>query len=708
MKDPRPLGLSYLLAGLFLLPPSGFGSSPDWSQKGPVPRYSQSMVFDPVSKQVIVFGGQQTNTSSDLNDVWIGQISSSSLVFSSLLPTGSAPPGRYGHVATYDPSTNAMTIFGGALGSPSPCANDVWLLQGANGQNGFPSWLALSPAGTAPTARFHHAAVYDPNSNELIVFGGSDCATGYFNDIWILSNANGQGGTSTWTQLFPNGPSPVARQGASVIYDSVNNIMTIYGGDAGGTPFGDVWVLSNANGTGGTAAWTQLLPQGTAPAVRTEQTAVYDTANNRMIVFAGGTTNGATLSDTWILTSPNGLGGTPSWTKVKSLGTPPNLAFHSSVYDQSLNTMYVIGGSSTSTKKLQSSDHAFLLSQANTLTGGAQWFVSGPPVRYSQSAFYDPATNNMFIFGGQHSLTLTFGDYWQAKSVVGSAALNWSQVKAGGGPGKRFGHTGLYDPANSRMMVFGGATGSPATCKNDYWVLKNANTVGGSPKWVSVTGFATAPSARMRESTVYDSSTNSIILFGGFDCASTYFNDVWVLSNANDVTGTPSWTQLAPTGDPPGARESSTAVYDSSNNILIIYGGDAGKPTFGDVWTLTNANGTGGTPVWTQLVPSSGSPAVRSGHAATYDPLSNIMTIHGGFNGTVVLGDTWILSGANGSGAQMWTQLVTPTAGPVRRFHSAYYDPVSNEMLIFGGATSTVPQNPSSDIFVLSDANDLQ
>ena len=702
MKGRGAVGFCCLLVTFFGLTSLGSASSPNWSQSGPVPRDSQSMVFDPTSRQAIVFGGQQTNTSTDLNDVWLGQIATSTLVFSPLLPTGTTPPGRYGHAATYDSSSNTMTIFGGALGAPSPCANDVWILQGANGQSGSPVWVSLTPSGNAPAARLHHSAVYDPNTNEMIVFGGSNCSTGYFNDVWILSNANGQGGASSWIQLFPTGPTPAARQGATVVYDSVNNVMTLYGGDAGGTPFGDVWVLSNANGTGGTPAWSQLLPSGTAPMVRTEHTAVYDSSNNRMIVFAGATTSGATLSDTWELTSPNGIGGSPSWIKLKPAGTPPNLAFHSSVYDQSLGDMYVFGGSSTSTKKLQSSDHAFVLTHANGLSSGAQWYVSGPPVRYSQVTFYDPSTNRMFVHGGQHSTTLTFGDYWQASGVIGSAAINWSQVATGGGPGKRFGHSGLYDTSTNRMMIFGGANGFPAVCKNDFWVLKNANNASASPKWVSVTPLGSAPAARMRHDAVYDPNTNSIILFGGYDCNSTYFNDVWVLSNANDVSGTPSWTQLAPSGSPPQARESSVAVYDSTDNILIVFGGDAGSSFFGDVWVLSNANGTGGTPAWTQLNPGSG-PAARSGHVATYDAVNNIMTIEGGYNGSILLSDTWTLSGANGIGTPAWTQLVTSTSGPVRRFHSAFYDPVSNEMVVFGGATSLVPQNPSSDIFVLTD-----
>jgi hypothetical protein len=95
----------------------------------------------------------------------------------------------------------------------------------------------------------------------------------------------------------------------------------------------------------------------------------------------------------------------------------------------------------------------------------------------------------------------------------------------------------------------------------------------------------------------------------------------------------------------------------------------------------------------------------RSGQTATYDSANNVMTIYGGFDGTNVLGDAWVLSGANGhAGSQAWTQLI---AGQVRRFHTSNYDPVSNQIITFGGATGTTPQNPVSDLYTLTDANDV-
>src|ERR1035438_8583886 len=39
-------------------------------------------------------------------------------------------------------------------------------------------------------------------------------------------------------------------------------------------------------------------------------------------------------------------------------------------------------------------------------------------------------------------------------------------------------------------------------------------------------------------------------------------------------------------------------------NVLTIYAGDSGSTGLSDVWTLSHANGTGGTPAWTHIVPT--------------------------------------------------------------------------------------------------------
>jgi hypothetical protein len=702
MKQLTYLLLIFLSAGSFLGAQSLRAQV--WTLAGPQSRHSHTAVFDPATEQMIIFGGQETSTATDLSDVWLGVTSTNQDDrFTQLHPTGAGPKGRYGHVATYDPASNRMTIFGGAEGMPSPCANDVWVLEGANG-NGTASWLAETATGTAPAPRVYPAAAYDPTTDSMIVFGGNNCSTGYFNDAWVLSGANGEEGTPAWRLLQTSGTPPTGRESASAVYDSVNNILTIYGGDSGGAGFGDVWLLSHANGNGGTSVWTELSPSGTAPEARTGQTAIYASATDRMTIF-GGVNGGKTLTDSWVLTGANGIGHS-SWTEIETVGTAPSLSYQSAVYDSTSNDMYVFAGSSTA-DKLSTNSHAFTLVGANGISNtGSKWILGGPAVRYSQSVYYDSSTNSLFVFGGQHSKTnLDFNDYWQGWNVIGSSNLKWTVIHpAGTVPSPRFGHTGLFDSGSDRMMIFGGATGFPAPCVNDYHVLENANTQGGTPTWVTVKPSGALPPVRSLQASVYDSVTNTLIIFGGFNCSTAVYNDVWVLKNANDVSQLPSWTQLSPTGTPPSQRESSSAVYDSTTNTLIVFGGDAGGSEFKDIWLLSNANGTGGTPGWSKLTPSNQGPSARSGHTAIYDSTNNRMTIYAGYNGHI-LSDVWILSGANGhDGTATWSQGVV---GQLRRFHSAEYDPSSNEMITFGGQTNLNPLNPNSDIYTLTDANGL-
>jgi hypothetical protein len=676
-----------------------------WTQYGPLARFSHTAVFDPTTKKMIVFGGQDPATEMDLNDSWLIDTGTSKFISStSLVPTGSSPSGRFGHVATYDPNSNRMTIFGGGTGFPGPCANDVWVLDGANGHSGSSAWFQSSPSGSPPAARLHHTGVYDPNTNSLIVFGGNNCSTGYFNDVWVLSDANGEAGSPAWTQLTPSGTPPAARESASAIYDSTNNTMTVYGGDAGGANFGDVWVLSHANGTGGTPVWTQLSPTGTAPTTRSGHTAVYDSVHNRMTVFGGFHLSNA-LSDSDVLTFADGIGGTPAWSEIATKGTAPAVGFHSAVYDSSVNDMYVFAGSS-SQAKLAGDDHAFTLSSANGL-GSSSWTRGGPTARYSQSMFYDSVSNSVFVMDGQHAQTNTnIDDYWQNTGVDNSFNINWVPINVGGThPKARWGQAAQYDSASNRLMMFGGSTGFPSPCMNDYWVMTTANNTGGRPEWLSVIPTGTAPGIRARHSSAYDPSTNTLIVFGGYNCASSYYNDVWVLSGANAVTSTPAWAKLSPKGTPPAARQSSSAIYNSSTNTLTIYGGDAGSAPFGDVWILTHANGTGGTPQWRQAIPSNTGPSARSGHTATYDVENDLMTIYGGYDGTNLLSDTWVLSDPNGEKTiPRWTEIIPLTTAPARRFASAVYDPANNQMNIFGGVF-TLPSLPDDHLFSLTDAN---
>ena len=332
------------------------------------------------------------------------------------------------------------------------------------------------------------------------------------------------------------------------------------------------------------------------------------------------------------------------------------------------------------------------------------------------SAVYDPSTNTMIAFGGVDAglgLDVTNAVLLRA-NANGSGA--WSTLidnGAAGSPPARAYHTAVYDAANNRMIVFGGCTGSFAlggctTNFNDVWVLSGANGMGGTPAWTQLSPTGTPPDARELHTAVYDAANNRMTIFGGETP-----NDSWVLSNANGMGGTPAWTKLSPTGGPPKGTVAASAVYDPANNIMTVFGG--ANPLIADtnaVWTLSHANGLGGTPHWTNIVANGalGSPAKRDAHTATYDVANNRMTIFGGLNefasGFVGFNDAWVLSNANGlGGTPAWTKLNPTGVKPgVRWFHTAVYDAVNNLMIVFAGV------NLDAQFYitwVLSDANGL-
>ncbi len=335
-----------------LLNLNDFSSS--WSQVTttggpPSARARHSAIFDVTALQMLVFGGNGAN--GVLNDLWSLGKSGSNAQWTNITPSGTPPSPRKGHSAVYDSTNSRMIVFGGSLAAPSSCANDVWVLSNANGVNGTPAWTQLAPTGTAPAPRAFQSAVYNPAANTMIVFGGSNCQTGenaqFFNDVWILSNANGLGGTPSWLPLSPSGP-PSGRLAHTAVYDASTNRMIVFGGQGtASTFFNDVWVLSNADASTGTPAWTQLSTSGAQISARSGHSAVFDGTTNRMIVFGGGNSS-TENSDTWVLSNANGQGGVPVWTQIDTPGTTPQARFgHTAVYAS--DVMIVFGGNSGST-----------------------------------------------------------------------------------------------------------------------------------------------------------------------------------------------------------------------------------------------------------------------------------------------------------------------------------------------------------------------
>jgi hypothetical protein len=321
-----------------------------WTQvlpggKLPAPRAGHTAAFDDNEKQLLIFGGlAQGDYANDLwrlkfphsgNGVW-----TSNAAWALLQPLGTPPAPRTGHSAVYDPGvatsppssppqhSATMIVFGGEVdevGSPRGMepSNDVWLLENATGPQ--PEWLPLRIAfgGQSPAKRSLHTAVYDPHWNQMIVFGGLTADGHNNNDVWVLSNANGTGGLAVWSPLAVGGQLPPRRRNHTAVYDTDTRCMVVFGGLGDNSPLSDVWILSLSS-VGG-AQWSQghIDPAG-AISARESHTAIYQPSgagsppegSPAMIVFSGGPDP---VPDVWALSDPLG---SASWSRLNPSGNP--------------------------------------------------------------------------------------------------------------------------------------------------------------------------------------------------------------------------------------------------------------------------------------------------------------------------------------------------------------------------------------------------
>lgn len=98
-------------------------------------------------------------------------------------------------VMTFIPTNWQSALVSGtdALASQMLSVSD-WIDQRARALE-VPQWSAQEITGTPPSGRgFHGAsAVYDPSSKRMILFAGRTSNGANQNDVWVLTNANGQG-----------------------------------------------------------------------------------------------------------------------------------------------------------------------------------------------------------------------------------------------------------------------------------------------------------------------------------------------------------------------------------------------------------------------------------------------------------------------------------------------------------------------------------
>jgi len=204
-----------------------------WTQRfpavSPSPRVT-NMAYDPVTKNVVLFGGTNSYSAGLLGDTWTWD--GVSQTWTQLSPSTS-PPARLGPLA-YDPATASVVLFGGGIEHPpgggGTAYGDTWNWNGTN-------WVQQFPA-SAPSARLGAALAYDPQIRALVLFGGA------VGGDWENSSADSwTWNGSTWTQVHP-ATTPPNRYDFAMSYDPGEKAVLMFGGFSTADAQGGPWLLA--------------------------------------------------------------------------------------------------------------------------------------------------------------------------------------------------------------------------------------------------------------------------------------------------------------------------------------------------------------------------------------------------------------------------------------------------------------------------------
>lgn len=208
---------------------------------GPEQRAGHAAVYDPLRDRMLVFGGFAGAVS--FNDVWSLSLSGP-LEWQLLAPTGTPPQPRAYASAEYDPLHDRVIVYGGRWFDDS----DLWALS----LGGTPAWAPLAPDGSPPVARSAQSVSYDARRGRAVIFGGSGPPSGYLNDAWGLSLR----GTPTWSAFLPDGDLPPERSAHSAIYDPDGDRLVVFGGEVPFRFSNEAWFLK-FTGTLAVGGWDE-------------------------------------------------------------------------------------------------------------------------------------------------------------------------------------------------------------------------------------------------------------------------------------------------------------------------------------------------------------------------------------------------------------------------------------------------------------------
>ena len=436
-------------------------------------------------------------------------------------------------------------------------------------------------------------------------------------------------------------PTPVMwpRSFHAMAVDPVTSTTHVFGGAQANTNFGEVWTFDGS-------AWAHSTP----PPTGTPNQIAYDSIRDRFVAVLAGNL-------------------VAEWDRVQWTITPQPNSFSSGRYllafDPVRQVTTLVISSFTSTEL---HDWNGTVWTQRTMTG------TPPPWNVNGCLAHDPATGAI--------LSLTAFPPGTPLQVWSCNGTSWQRIVTPVSPPPLEWFSTARDPLSGELLAFAGyeSVNGFAVTRNDLWAFDGTN-------WRLVP-TPIAPSTRYAHAMADDPANGRVLMYGGgsFAGGAIWFGDLWAWNGS-------AWTQLAEAAAPKlGDQEAFTAqaVFDRPRGEILAFPFDpqGTAQTFdGASWTTHACSGTCPTPPmylgfdevfelpvvvaangdflwsgsgWIPMTSPTPRPTVRQNSALASN--GGQLVLFGGLSGASPTNQTWTFD-VNGWTQQFPSNVPPPSAG---------------------------------------------
>lgn len=339
------------------------------------------------------------------------------------------------------------------------------------------------------------------------------------------------------------------------------------------------------------------------------------------------------------------------WSKINTAGDVPHIKNAGAIYDPFGNRMIVYGGRNAAGEP---SGMIWSLNLLNNTwvqiipTGGPN-----PPARYTPNLHYYQNANGMIMWSGQGVSSAVYNDVWKFSFATNSWSQLWPDGNTSGVPLRRYGTASVFEPVSGMITTFAGFTSNGRF--DDTWTFDAVNIL-----WQDRTS-SVHPPKRCLHSAVYANDLGRFIIYGGQDTGP--LDDIWQCTLSNY-----QWANITPAIKPP-ARFWNTMIYYPGGNIIIF--GGLGTSARNDMWKYRMSVNS-----WEYINPGSSVPEARWGHTAIYISSQDRMIIFGG-EGDSLYKDTWQYNNVSAIGIEPISNVI-PDEYSLEQNYPNPFNPVTN------------------------------